>query len=126
MPSAMPTARYVFMRDLAHQGPLDYPYTGPYRVLRRTSKTFDIEVGDRTETVTVDRLKPAHLDLEQPVTVAQPPRRGRPPSKQPSCDATVPVPVVTRYGRISKPTKSYDASAGGTCVVTTRHGNHWH
>ncbi len=35
-------------------------------------------MGSRTETISIDRLKPAHMDLEQPVDTFQPSRRGRP------------------------------------------------
>ncbi|GFO12379.1 Pol polyprotein [Plakobranchus ocellatus] len=40
-------------------------------------KTF--RIGDREEFISIDRLKPAHVDLTSPVPVAQPPRRGRLP-----------------------------------------------
>lgn len=136
VPAALFTAEYVFMRDLAHHGPLSYPYTGPYKVISRNDKTFNLQVGDKTETVTIDRLKPAHLDLDKPVAVARPPPRGRPPVRPlepatPPRDRPVPVlpepavrpppyPVITRYGRPSKRTVPYDASAGGTYVVTLK------
>ena len=38
-----------------------------------------IDIGGKTETISVDRLKPAHVDLEQPAQVAMPRPRGRPP-----------------------------------------------
>ena len=41
-------------------------------------KTFKLDIGGKTETVTVDRLKPAQLDLDCSVEVAQPRPRGRP------------------------------------------------
>lgn len=43
-------------------------------------KTFKLDVGGRTGTVSTDRLKPAHLDIDQPVYTVQPRRRGRPPA----------------------------------------------
>ena len=64
------------------------PYKGPFRVLHRGDKTFSINMVGRQELVTVDRLKPAHLDLDQPVQVAQPPRRGHPP-RSPGCTNSV-------------------------------------
>lgn len=42
-----------------------------------------VERGGGSECISVDRLKPAHLDLDQAVVVAQPPRRGRPPGGSP-------------------------------------------
>ena len=71
-------------------------------------KTFRIMVGSREEIISVDRLKPAHVDLTGPVSVARPPRRGRPPL-QPSKPAekdVLPKPTTldlqtrsTRLGR---------------------------
>ena len=40
-----------------------------------------MKVGLREEVISVDRLKPAHVDLTQPVSVAQPRQRGRPPTQ---------------------------------------------
>lgn len=58
---------------------LQCPYEGPFRVLEKGDKTFKIEYGTRSETVSIDRLKPAHLDIDQPACPALPRRRGRPP-----------------------------------------------
>ena len=50
-------------------------YSGPYRKLRREPKILLLQIGDRQEWVSADRLKP-HTGAD-PVP-AQPPRRGRP------------------------------------------------
>ncbi len=56
--------------------PLSPSYAGPYKVLRRFPRCFLLQLGDRQETISVSRLKPAHLP---PITLpAQPPTRGRP------------------------------------------------
>ena len=47
-------------------------------VLQRDAKFFTIDKSGRADTVSIDRLKPAHLDIDQPVQVAKPRRRGRP------------------------------------------------
>ncbi len=52
-------------------------YAGPYLVLERGEKVFRLQVGNREEAVSVDRLKP-HTGAE-PVQLATPPKRGRPP-----------------------------------------------
>ena len=80
VPPALETAQFVFIRHDAHRAPLQPPYDGPFRVIDRGDKHFVIDVGGRPETVTLDRLKAACLDSDQPVTVARPPRRGRPPN----------------------------------------------
>ncbi|GFO10357.1 Pol polyprotein [Plakobranchus ocellatus] len=73
------TVPVVFIRHDGHRGPLQRPYDGPFQVVAPGDKTFRVMVGDREEVISVDRLKPAHVDLTSPVPVAQPPRRGCPP-----------------------------------------------
>ena len=72
IPAALMTTPYVFVRCDAHRSPLDRPYLGPYRVISRSEKTFLLDLGNRQDKVSIDRLKPA------------------------------PNPVVTRSGRISR------------------------
>jgi hypothetical protein len=78
-PAALMAAPFVYVRRGGAIPPLSQPYAGPYKVLRRSSKTFSLDIGGRTETVSVDRLKP-HQGTS-PVVAAAPPRRGRPPRK---------------------------------------------
>ena len=71
-------ADWVYIRkDTQTGGPLANNYEGPYKVLARRRKTFRVQLGDRVDSISVDRLKP-HLGVGEP-TAAQPPRRGRPP-----------------------------------------------
>jgi hypothetical protein len=56
--------------------PLSPPYSGPHVVRRGGPKSFDIIIGGRTETISVDRLK-MHRGRAVPVPAA-PPVRGRP------------------------------------------------
>jgi cleavage and polyadenylation specificity factor subunit 1 len=79
-PPELATTEYVFVRRDAHRAPLQCPYEGPFHVLQRGDKFFKIDRGGRTESISVDRLKPAKVE-DGPVIVAQPPRRGRPPKK---------------------------------------------
>ncbi|GFS18261.1 Pol polyprotein [Elysia marginata] len=72
-------AQFVFIRQDGHRGPLQQPYDGPFRVLSPGDKTFLVRVGDREERISTDHLQMAHMDLTKPVSVAQPPRRGRLP-----------------------------------------------
>ena len=82
VPADLQRAKFVFIRRDAHRMPLQHPYEGPFKVIENGPKTFKIDIGGKTETITVDRLKPAHLDLDNPVQVAQPRPRGRPPGKR--------------------------------------------
>lgn len=79
IPPSLTNTQFVFIRRDGHRGPLQRPYTGPFRVITPGPKTFRVMVGGREEVISTDRLKPAHADLSQPVPIAQPPRRGRPP-----------------------------------------------
>ena len=51
-------------------------YSGPYQVLERGNKAWKLQVGERVEVVSRDRLKP-HLGSVAP-RAAVPPTRGRP------------------------------------------------
>jgi hypothetical protein len=53
-------------------------YKGPFKVLQRFPHSFRLQIGSKTDTISVHRLKPAHLPLGTPPAV--PPRRGRPPN----------------------------------------------
>ena len=82
VPHALQSSKYVFIRRDAHRTPLQRPYEGPFHVLERGPKFFKIDIGGKADSVSIDRLKPAHLDPDLPVQVALPPRRGRPPGKK--------------------------------------------
>ena len=78
VPHTLKVAPFVFMRSDSHRKPLQPPYTGPYQVLERGDKDFVIDIGGKREHISVDRLKPAHVDVTAPVPLAVTPRRGRP------------------------------------------------
>ncbi len=78
-PAALAAAEFVYIRRGAAAPPLAAQYLGPYRVLLRGPKFFKLQVGDREENISVDRLKP-RLGTA-PVAAADPPRRGRPAAR---------------------------------------------
>ena len=80
VPSSLASAKFVFIRKEA-KSPLELPYEGPYEVVNKEEKYYALQVGSRQEKVSIGRLKTAFVDNERPVTVAQPPRRGRPPGQ---------------------------------------------
>lgn len=108
VPPELSHSKFVFVRR-GFKSPLHCPYEGPFKVLQPGDKTFTLDRGGRSEVVSIDRLKPAHVDIDQPVHVAVPPRRGRPP-QQPIAAAPAraqarnpPVPTMyTRSGRQSR------------------------
>ena len=57
--SALEEAFHVFVRHNAVKKPLQQPYDGPFRVLKRSAKLYTLDLNGR-------RLKPAHLDLHTP------------------------------------------------------------
>jgi cleavage and polyadenylation specificity factor subunit 1 len=58
------TTEYVFIR---HDGPkngIQMPYDGPYRVISRNKKTIVIDIKKKKVRVTIDRLKPAYIIVD--------------------------------------------------------------
>ena len=91
VPAALHHSNFVFIRQDVHHAPLQKPYEGPFKVIKAGEKTFEVERGNRTDIISIDRLKPAHVDVDQPVQVALPPPRGRPrknPATVPSVSGT--------------------------------------
>lgn len=87
------TCTHVFVHTDAVCKPLQPPYQGPFKVLKRDSKYFTLELNGRTDKVSLDRLKPAHMDsLPQPQPATPPPA--------PSHTSTDTTPArTTRSGR---------------------------
>ena len=87
---------FVFVR------PLQPPYDGPYRVLDRFDQFYTLDLNGRRDSVSIDRLKPAHVDF--PVTPeVQTPSSSTTPTPTPPSQPTfydpldvVPEPPATR------------------------------
>ena len=58
------TCTHVFLRRIAIAPPLTAPYDGPYKVVERSGRVMKILVKGKVETVSLDRVKPAHLECE--------------------------------------------------------------
>lgn len=54
VPAGLQQAKFVFIRRDAHRTPLQRPYEGPFWVIETGPKTFKIDIGGKTETITVD------------------------------------------------------------------------
>ncbi|CAI5694697.1 unnamed protein product [Oreochromis niloticus] len=80
VPRSLDSSQFVFVRHDAHRPPLRPLYDGPFRVIQPGRKHFLLDFGGRQETVSIDRLKPAHVLQDDQLVPAQAPRRGRPPS----------------------------------------------
>ncbi|PAA92161.1 hypothetical protein BOX15_Mlig008949g9 [Macrostomum lignano] len=71
VPKDLEMAEFVWVRVDRVRSPLEAPYSGPYRVKQRTDKFFVIFLpSGNTESVSIDRLKPARLSL--PKSAVQP------------------------------------------------------
>ena len=77
VPASLTTARFVFVREDASKPSLAPLYHGPYLVLERRNKFFRLQIGNKVDSVSIDRLKPVISD--SPVVPAAPLPRGRPP-----------------------------------------------
>ena len=65
LPHGLSTTTHVFVRHGGVRKPLQSPYDGPFEVLSCTDKHFTVKLNGRTDTISIDRLKPAHIDTEQ-------------------------------------------------------------
>ena len=61
VPKGLFTASHVFLRYDGVSKPLQHPYDGPYRVLKRSPKYFTLSIKDKPNKVSVDRIKPARM-----------------------------------------------------------------
>ncbi|XP_022816846.1 uncharacterized protein LOC111349827 [Spodoptera litura] len=66
VPKDLAKASHVFVRHGPVKRPLQAPYAGPYKVLHRSQKTFDIDIQGKTQRISIDRLKPAYVIKETP------------------------------------------------------------
>ena len=61
------TCTHVFLRRITIAPPLTALYDGPYKVVARSGRFMKILMKGKVETVSLDRVKPAHLEC-QPTT----------------------------------------------------------
>nr|VZI00445.1 unnamed protein product [Spirometra erinaceieuropaei] len=88
----------VLVRHDAVRRPLQPPSNGPYKVLRRSNKDVVIDRNGKTDTVSIDRVKPAYIDGSDQSSPQHctPPQTGMPPP--PTGESPPPV-RRTRSGR---------------------------
>ena len=110
------TCTHVFARQDHVQKPLDMPYKGPYRVIRRARKYFVLDLDGRQDTVSLDRLKPAFMnhsrdDRDDPVPDDADPELKDPESAEPANTESLKIPLMprrTRSGRTVQTPKRYE------------------
>lgn len=101
------------MQQDCHRAPLDCPYSGPYRVVARSDKFFTLDLNTRVDTVSIDRLKPAFLEVSQERIPAPAP----PPPAPAAAAAAPPVTTVPATTLTTPPlvTDSYKYQVDLTC-----------
>ncbi len=77
MEADLQKASFVYIKRGAPPSGLSPLYQGPYKVLLKGAKVFQVDIGGRQEVISADRLKP-QMGIS-PVQPAEPLRRGRPP-----------------------------------------------
>jgi hypothetical protein len=88
-------------RGLGEEAPTA-PYDGPYRVLLTGVKYFKVLVRGKPNTISVDRLKPAYVEANAPLTDDSQPTnstRESPQAIQTDADARLVENTTTRSGR---------------------------
>ncbi|BHF67897.1 hypothetical protein SprV_0301092600 [Sparganum proliferum] len=109
---------FVFVRHDAVRKSLCSPYDGPYKVLQRMDKYYVVQKADKTDTASIDRLKPAYLECI-PLSVV--PSTFSAPS---SLDPPVSVPSTQPPHSITPPTHP-DSPTTAPCT-SSRSGRHIH
>ena len=96
---------HVYVRQDKVRKPLEKTYNGPFKVLQRSSKHFTLEVKGNRDVVSLDRLKPAHMEPlptstePPPSTTSLPTPQSSPPTNQLPKTTTDSTRRVTRSGR---------------------------
>lgn len=62
----------VFIRNDNVRSPLTAPYDGPYEVLQKFDKYYEVQINGKSKRISLDRLKPAFLTTEVELTTKLP------------------------------------------------------
>ena len=62
LPKALEDSTHVFVRVDRHRPGLTPPYEGPFPVIRRLRHSYVIDRAGKSDSVNINRLKPAFLD----------------------------------------------------------------
>ncbi|KAK4468958.1 hypothetical protein MN116_000094 [Schistosoma mekongi] len=66
VPKDLSSCSHVWIRCDKVKAPLSPPFEGPFKVISRKPKYFVVQKQGNTDSVSIDRLKPAYLDNEPP------------------------------------------------------------
>lgn len=76
------TCSHVFVRHDAVRKPLQATYDGPFKILARTEKVFQIEKNGKNIAISIDRIKPAYIMSNESTTQALVKKDGIPSPQQ--------------------------------------------
>lgn len=62
VPHDLQSCSHAFVRNDAVRAPLVPPYKGPFVIVQRRPKSFQLDIGGKLDWVAIDRLKPAHTE----------------------------------------------------------------
>ena len=65
---------HAFVHQDSGHKPLQQLYNGPYQILSRADKHFILDVNGKKAVMSLDRLKPAYLDLPSSTSLPNPPQ----------------------------------------------------
>ncbi|XP_068200694.1 uncharacterized protein [Palaemon carinicauda] len=102
MPKNLDDCDYVFIRVDAHRQPLTRPCRGPYKVIRRTAKSFLLNVHGQEDWVPINGLKPAYLEINKKITAGP----GRPRILPQNKSSTKLEKTMQRQGKTIPPKQS--------------------
>ncbi|XP_064479324.1 uncharacterized protein K02A2.6-like [Ornithodoros turicata] len=88
------TSTHVFVRRDSVRRALQPHYDGPYLVLERHPKWYRLSIQGRPDTVSLDRLKPAHVDASSLATFTLPGDLGPDTPTHPQSVATATTPAL--------------------------------
>ncbi|CAL9704421.1 unnamed protein product [Knipowitschia caucasica] len=99
-------------------------YDGSFKVLQHGDKSLVVVIEGRPETISVDRIKPAHVDISRPLVLAQAPRVGRPPVLCPPGQSGVPsTGTVSAASPASLPSAPATCTRSGRAIIPFRSGD---
>ena len=61
IPADLSLTGYVYVQVDGHRTLLQQPYSGTFRIISAKNRYFTLDINGRSDTVTVDRLKPAYV-----------------------------------------------------------------
>ncbi|XP_071043386.1 uncharacterized protein [Parasteatoda tepidariorum] len=93
---------HVFLRHDGVRKPLQPPYDGPYKVISRNDKTFDVLMKGAQRTVSIDRLKPTFLASDDPPPVPASAQAVRTPTVPMTDASTQPAGFANKTTRVGR------------------------